>query len=395
MLSSVVLVGAALLGQAKVSASSEWAARYSFPGPARPPARWLVTEGYSVAAEAQVLVFQRIEQLPMPRQDPLRRELVCVDLGTGQERAVLQMSGGGGDHITTAISRDGSTIAILRQSDSRVSHPYMVSIWHPISDSDTLHDYKQTEVYNTPERGGRYDMILGVGGLVSLSPDGKAVAYLVRVSHAVREREESEAHEASENEGIGILDLETGQVSAINLPFKRLKSPTDWRLAWSSDGSTVYASLHGEYEPLSETRTPEGGAMSVTTPPSLSLYRCSPKDQSATLIGALPKGILRFDGYDNLVILPPFSENGPQPSSPAFATLPLSQLQGRGDRVATTFDTVRADARIEGVDLAGVESIQIEDVFPGPTRTYVLATVNNHGQRHRVVLERRSASARE
>jgi hypothetical protein len=390
---ATVFVSAVLLAQPSASAGQQWESRYTLSCAGAGLPRWEATNAYAAAPEASVFAYERWERLQMPAARPEGHQLVYVDLSSGQERAVLELARGASLSGAISISRNGSAVAVMRQNFSSDWQPYMVSIWFPRTDPNSLHDYERTLEFKTLEKELSFDVVSGVGSSVSIAPDGTKVAYVAAVSHQASQTEESSPVEVSANMAIGILDLGTGDISVINLPFKRPRGGLDWQLCWSDDGSVVYAALHGDSEHWMTTSLPTGGGTSILVEPQRALYKCSPNDGSVVALGELPTGRLEFDGFDDVTTISTRRADQPGAVVGSYSVRPLRQESGAETQPASALSAGLAGETDVAVCPREASLVTIRDVFPGPTRTFTLAVVQEEGRKCTVVLERPRATA--
>ena len=256
---------------------------------------------------------------PPDASEPPRDEVALLDLRDGHTIASRPLSCLFQPQL--AISRDGRTVVILRTLDQRMNSPYEISVWKPYLDPDDLKDYRLTAGSRQDGQGtlGRFGSFAGSPPVVS--PDGTQVALFGR-ELADKDGSSDELYDNA----IGVLDLETGKVIVMPVPVKTPAGPWQyWHLGWSSDGSSLYAVLHGTWSDNPRGALIQGKPAPLARRPDLTLYCFSLATKAATRVGLVPPTTCGFGPDDDIVVADTVREGwGPHR---AYALLPISRVE--------------------------------------------------------------------
>jgi hypothetical protein len=246
--------------------------------------------------------------------------------------------------IRLAMSADGRTVVAARKLDDAMHSPYGISVWKPYSDPAVLRDYS----FAGGTREGGFASYSG--SLPAVSPEGARVAAFV---HLFSEGHESE--EPSDN-AIGVLDLESGKVTVIPLPIAMPVGPQHlWHLGWSTDGSSLYAVLHGTWSDERHAEVLPGKPRPLARRPDLTLYRFTLATGLVTRVGGVPPSTIGFGPGDDLIVADALRGGwGPHR---AFALLPIAQVE---------------EGKVQGepISLAFVAGLKMETVVPSDDAVY-------------------------
>jgi hypothetical protein len=306
---------------AAVSSSGGWVHRLDING-CDPARGWGVT-GYAVNPDKQTAALVREERRSVTGDEPPWSDIVYLDLKDGRQIAscALPLT----DLPELAISADGNKIIIIHQQVLQNRGPWSISLWKPLSSPQSIKDYKLSlEDKVGPGVISWFDIMPGLQP--AISPDGTRVALFGQTS-----TQHLESPGSSEVQALGVVNLETGSVMSMPLPIT-FDTDTEnnryWYLAWSADGSAVYAVLHGNYSEERHGKAEAGKPVPSYPHPNLTLYRFSLADRSVTSLGLVPPSTCGFGPDEDLLVVSPGSHDwGP---ARAFGRVPISEIV-RGD----------------------------------------------------------------
>lgn len=368
MLRSALSVVAAVLGVAAQSPSL--VCRLSLSHGDSTHARGI--SAYAVNPDMQTAVVLRTARRDGPGYDQAKigvsqAELALIDLQDGKALAV-------GPQllspfpVSLAISANGRTVVVVRKLDDAMYKPYGISVWKPYSEPQNLHDYRFATA------SGEHPFGSFAGSPPVISPDGKRVAAFV---HQFGNGDD-EPDERGDN-AIGLLELETGDVTVMQLPAS-VGAPVGpdqlWHLGWSSDGSWLYAVLHGSYSEERHGEFVAGKPAPLYPRPDLTLYRFSLATKTATRVGSVPPTTCGFGPDDNLVVADTIREGwGPHR---AFGLLPIAQVAEESSRGGATGMTPVTGLKMQTVVRRDDPAFTtFRKVFVG--RTHIFAEVEGKG----------------
>lgn len=295
--------------------------------------------------------------------EPLHEEIAYLDLREGRTIASRRLPSSIDFHL--ALSRDARTVVILRTFGDCGRCPYGISVWKPYSDPEELKDYNLAAGSSNGGNNGQREFGSFAGSPPVVSPDGKLVALFGR-----QLSEQDKPSDELEDNALGVLDLETGKVTVMPLPINFPGGQwKHWSLGWSSDGSSLYAVLHGRYSEERHGEYVPGQPAPLAHRPDLTLYRFSLATKAVTRVGLVPPTTIGFGPDDNLIVADTVREGwGPHK---AFALLPISQVEE--GQVASGAAGLAFVAGLKMQTVVGQDDpafASFRQVFVGRTHTY-------------------------
>jgi len=367
-----------VMTQIAAAGETQWVKKFSFVG----SNRWDISTAYAISADSQVLVFRRDEHRDTPRKEAWRHELVYVDLVTGQERAVLQLSDSG--YARLGVSRDGRQVAVLHAPGGADWRPFFVSVWQPLSGEQLFKNYT-CPCYELMSSEGATESIEGTPfGDPVFSPDGTKVAFFGR---HIRQNRKTGTEGATD--AVGVLNLGSGRSVAFDLPFLT-KSQTShyWYLGWGENGLSICAIAHGDYRETVHEKTATGYSEVHQSPPDWAAYRCSLADGGTTLVGGVPLSTLGFGANDAIIVSDVDTERESLPPSAwhrtGFGLVPINRLEQLGHGGSRSVQALALATTITKITAPREENnFRLSEVFVGKAHTFVVGWMNGV----RVVLE--------